>query len=203
MDGEYAAAVIRRPLPRRPLPTAKSFNLWLLRGLLALGVIGLLVVWALAAGQVLDAGRARFSGVSGTMTGAHCDWTHRKWTSDGWLCHGSFDGGGLHLYPVYTFVSGQPKKSPSSVAGRVSGPGADTMYVDGEIEWLFPTVFMVVGLVVAGYLLVPLVQWLRRVRKRRRRRRKPPRPDGWVPQLGARAQSRRRKPRPPRPRSAP
>ncbi|WP_405428062.1 hypothetical protein [Micromonospora sp. NBC_00617] len=115
------------------------------------------------------------------------------WTL-GWTCAGPFTSntGDFHLDSVRLFMHGDEPPGPT-VAGRVSGPGAEWMWPDGEIEWAF-AVALAIGLpILAVYpfnaaidLLEPLNGWPKPRRKPR---------DG-PPQMGNRARRRRRKRRP-------
>jgi hypothetical protein len=120
----------------------------------SVALAALLLFFAVLAGRDgVDAMRALMFGTKGTVTIASCSENTsskdpRFWT-DGWDCTGSFDGGGLHLRRVRLFMHSEGSPGPA-VGARVSGPGADWVWPDGEIEWVF-------ALILAGAL--PVTAW--------------------------------------------
>lgn len=155
---------------------------------------GVLLFFAVLAGRDgVDAMRALTTGTRGTVTIASCsESTSTKdpqfWTN-GWDCTGRFDGGGLHLRRVKLFMHSEGRPGPA-VGARVSGPGADWVWPDGEIEWVF-ALFLACALPVAAWwlsrfavdIVQPVMGW--------------PRPAKVVrsgpPKMGDRAIRRRRK----------
>lgn len=120
----------------------------------SVALAALLLFFAVLAGRDgVDAMRALMIGTKGTVTIASCsESTSTKdpqfWT-DGWDCTGPFDGGGLHLRRVRLFMHSEGSPGPA-VGARVSGPDADRVWPDGEIEWVF-------ALILAGAL--PVTAW--------------------------------------------
>lgn len=110
------------------------------------------------------------------------------WTS-GWDCTGAFTAtdGGLRLRQVKMFLHADDRPGPS-VAARVSGPDADWAVADGEHEWVFAVLLVVLLAFFAAQALrgsigviEPIEGWPR-----------PPRTRPAVPQMGNRARRRRR-----------
>lgn len=160
----------------------------------SVALAALLLFFAVLAGRdSVDAVRALTIGTKGTVTVASCsESTSTKdpqfWT-DGWDCTGPFDGGGLHLRRVRLFMHSEGSPGPA-VGARVSGPGADTAWPDGEIEWVFALILAGALPVAAWWLgrfavaiVQPVMGWPRRAKAVR----------SGPPKMGDRALRRRRK----------
>jgi hypothetical protein len=120
----------------------------------SVALAGLSLFFAVLAGRDgVDALGALTIGTTGTVTIASCsESTSTKdpqfWTNS-WNCTGPFDGGALHLRRVRLFMHSEGQPGPA-VNARASGPGADWVWPDGEIEWVF-------ALFLAGVL--PVIAW--------------------------------------------
>ncbi|MET7879523.1 hypothetical protein [Micromonospora profundi] len=193
---------VRRSRARRPrlkhLPAAIREADWLDRlvsGVLVSCALAIaLAWWHLVLPDAWDGVRATIWGVPGSVAVVCQESTAAEdpqfWTL-GWSCTGPFtsDAGELHIDSVQLFVHGDEHPGPT-VAGRVSGPGAQWMWPDGEIEWVF-AVALAIGLPVlaifplsaAVSVLKPLNGWPRPGRK----------PRSGPAQMGNRARRRRKR----------
>jgi hypothetical protein len=157
--------------------------------------LGVGAIWINTVTQGWDGLRAA-AGPHGTMTVRQCQLNNGRkdpmaFVTNRWRCQGSFAGSGVRIASVEVDLYADEQPGPT-LAGRVSGPDATTVWADRKYE-LPVVVVLAVGLPVAlcwiARLTVDMLEPLDGWPKPQRPPRDPTRPA----QMGNRARRRRRR----------
>src|SRR5262249_31161484 len=115
------------------------------------GAVLAAIFWVAALVQCWDAARAWTVGSSGSLVIDTCQESHRRKDpvllfTKGWDCRGTFTtADGERWGHVTTFVYAGERPGPT-IDGRLSGPGADTMWAPNDVPDLIALVALAIGL---------------------------------------------------------